>query len=108
MYQHAILGQLRNPQPPMFADVIRSHFYLEREYILKMCAAWIEEGKEQRTHHLRLQRLMRELEAEFGALDEPLLLKHLLSKDASSGASSLQASGAAAVSGPSAIGDQID
>ncbi|KAK7466645.1 hypothetical protein BaRGS_00037253, partial [Batillaria attramentaria] len=39
--RHAILGQLRNP-PPGFERIIRFHFALQREAILKQCAEWVQ------------------------------------------------------------------
>ncbi|XP_076441977.1 uncharacterized protein LOC143280995 isoform X2 [Babylonia areolata] len=39
--RHAVLGQLRNP-PPGFERVIRQHFALQREMVLKQCAEWVK------------------------------------------------------------------
>lgn len=40
----AMLDQIRNP-PKGFETVLRRHFYLKRDEILKDCRAWIEEAK---------------------------------------------------------------
>lgn len=39
--RHAVLGQLKNP-PPGFELLIRHHFALQREAILKQCAEWVQ------------------------------------------------------------------
>lgn len=44
--RHAILGQLRNP-PPGFEKLIRFHFALQREAVLKQCAEWVRGCKDQ-------------------------------------------------------------
>lgn len=38
--RHAIVGQLREPTPG-FEDVIRAHFRLQKEALLKQCSEWI-------------------------------------------------------------------
>lgn len=38
--RHAIVGQLREPTPG-FEDVIRTHFRLQKEALLKQCSEWI-------------------------------------------------------------------
>lgn len=40
--RHAMVGQLREPTPG-FENVIRTHFRLQKEAVLKQCAEWIKE-----------------------------------------------------------------
>ncbi|XP_013383358.1 uncharacterized protein LOC106153808 isoform X1 [Lingula anatina] len=61
--RHAMLGQLRKP-PPGSEIVIRRHFYLQRQMILKQCHDWLEisEESEKGRLHLAVEELRTELE----------------------------------------------
>lgn len=83
--QHAILGQLRNPSPGVFGDVIRAHFYLQREPLLQMCRRWLEEAKTRNTHYQRMDRLLNQLQAELEAMPEPVLLAKYKLRNANTG-----------------------
>jgi baculoviral IAP repeat-containing protein 6 len=50
--QWAILGQLENPAPA-FADVIKTHFRLKRDIVLRQCEQWTELAD--RSHKSRMQ-----------------------------------------------------
>jgi hypothetical protein len=43
--KHAILGHLTNP-PIGFENVIRTHFYLKKDIVMKEIQGWIKVGKE--------------------------------------------------------------
>jgi hypothetical protein len=56
--QWAILGQLENPAPA-FADVIKTHFRLKRDIVLRQCEQWTELAD--RSHKSRMQEMSKKI-----------------------------------------------
>ncbi|KAK6165686.1 hypothetical protein SNE40_022567 [Patella caerulea] len=44
--RHAILGNIRHP-PPGFEDLIKRHYYIQKDSVLKQCAVWIEQCEDE-------------------------------------------------------------
>jgi len=90
--KYAMLQQIRNP-PKGFKTIVRRHFYLKKEEILRDCKKWIEEAKEHEalytglvsdhnynwcnkfknkgTYEKMLTEIVAELEEELNKLPEP-------------------------------------
>jgi len=49
--EHAILGQLKCPSPG-FEKIIKTHFFLKKDYVLKTVGTWVEDAKLHNSNNL--------------------------------------------------------
>jgi len=69
----AMLGQLKSP-PPGFEAVIRSHFYLKKDFLSKQCDEWLLEAAncpEGKSHYSTLLQVVKDFKNELAALKAP-------------------------------------
>jgi len=64
--RHAMLEQLRNP-PAGFEDIIRVHFAIQRDAVLRQCSSWLRDAVSSE-HERRLRKAIDELRAELDKL----------------------------------------
>ncbi|XP_064605655.1 LOW QUALITY PROTEIN: baculoviral IAP repeat-containing protein 6-like [Liolophura sinensis] len=65
--RYAMIGQLHNPTPG-FEEVIKTHFYLKRERIIKEAEGWLKNCKK---HYSKLERAIETLKQELSKLEAP-------------------------------------
>jgi len=65
-----MIDQLQHPKLG-YEEVIKAHFYLMKDTIVKIIKGWIDEPEASQGHVARLKNLLRELQKELDALPPP-------------------------------------